>query len=78
MTCDRWTDDDDLDCYLECRDFRVRTEFERTADMLAAIPPSRPLPSTRTVWLLILAGCVVVDALVVLGVVSVIEWLGAR
>ena len=67
MTCDRWTDDDDLDCYLECRDFRVRTE-----------PPSKPLPSTRIVWLLIFAGCVVVDALVVLGVVAVIEWLGAR
>lgn len=68
MTCDRWTDDDDLDCYLECRDFRVRTEPE----------PSKPLPSTRIVWLLIFAGCVIVDALVVLGVVSIIEWLGAR
>lgn len=71
MTCDRWTDDDDLDCYLECRDFRVRSEFERTATQ-------KPLPSSRAVWLCILAGCVIVDALVVLGVVSIIEWLGAR
>lgn len=78
MTCDRWTDDDDLDCYLECRDFRVRTEFERAAHQLTAIPPSKPLPSSRAVWLCILAGCLIVDALVVLGVVSIIEWWGAR
>ena len=78
MTCDRWTDDDDLDCYLECRDFRVHSEFERTATQWTAIPPSKPLPSTRIVWLLILASCVFVDAVVVLGVVSVIEWWGTR
>ena len=78
MTCDRWTDDDDLDCYLECRDSRVRSEFERAAHQLTAIPSSKPLPSSRAVWLCILAGCLIVDALVVLGVVSVIEWLGAR
>lgn len=76
MTCDRWTDDDDLACYLECRDFRVRSEFERTAGQ--STPPSKPLPSSRAVWLCILAGCLIVDALVVLGVVSIIEWLGAR
>lgn len=74
MTCDRWTNDDDLDCYLECRDYQVRSEFERTAGQLAALPPSKPLPSNRAVWLLILAGCVVVDALVVLGIVSFVEW----
>lgn len=74
MTCDRWTDDDDLDCYLECRDFRVRSEFERTAELLASVPPSKPLPSSRAAFWLILAGCVVVDALVVLGIVSFVEW----
>lgn len=73
MTCDRWTDDDDLDCYLECRDFRVRSEFERAAHQLT--PPS---PSSRAMWLCILAGCLIVDALVVLGVVSIIEWWVAR
>lgn len=78
MTCDRWTDDDDLDCYLECRDFRVRTEFDHVDDRLMSIPPSKPLLSSRSVWLCIFAGCVIVDALVVLGVVSIIEWWGAR
>ena len=78
MTCDRWTDDDDLDCYLECRDFRVRSEFEHAAHQLTAIPPSKPLPSSRAVWRCILAGCLIVDALVVLGVVSIIEWWVAR
>lgn len=78
MTCDRWTDDDDLDCYLECRDFRVRSEFEHAAHQLTAIPPSKPLPASRAMWLCILAGCLIVDALVVLGVVSIIEWWVAR
>ena len=52
----------------------MRSEFERTAGQLASLPPSKPLPSNRAVWLLILAGCVVVDALVVLGIVSFVEW----
>lgn len=73
MCDDRWGVDDDLDCYLECRDFRVRSEFERTAELLTTVPPSKPLPSTRAVWLLILAGCVVVDALVVLGIIAALE-----
>ena len=78
MTCDRWTDDDDLACYLECRDFRVRSEFEHAAHQLTAIPPSKPLPASRAMWLCILAGCLIVDALVVFGVVSIIEWWVAR
>ncbi|OBC12155.1 hypothetical protein A5788_22215 [Gordonia sp. 852002-50816_SCH5313054-c] len=78
MTCNRWADDDGLDCYLECRDHQVRTEFDCAADRLMSIPPSKPLPSSRSVWLAIFGGCIVVDALVVLGVVSIVEWLGAR